>query len=56
MCQEKISEEDCGSELDVKVELECELMANKDLKITPVGKENLPEVLIGVNNVHKEYK
>ena len=40
----------------VQVQLECEELPNKDLKITPVGKDNLPEVLMGITNVHKEYK
>ena len=40
----------------IQVKLKCELLENKDLKISPAGKKNQPEVLIGVNNIHEDYK
>ncbi|TRY79100.1 hypothetical protein TCAL_02836 [Tigriopus californicus] len=51
----KISVKDCGSRLKVKVKLTCEAMANGDLKIMPRGTKHWPEVLVGVNDIHKEY-
>ncbi len=47
---------DCGSDLEMRVRLKCELLENKDLKISPVGKKNRPEVLIGVSNIHRDYE
>ena len=52
-----ISVSDCGSGLEVETGLHCERLPNNDLKISPRnGTKNVPEVLVGIHNVHKDYK
>ena len=52
--KEWISQEDCGSKLLPKVELECETLGNGDLKIKVIGKDNQPKVYLGMHNMMED--